>query len=472
MGQKSKDKKYMADIQPTPYRSSSRLREQDGVFSVMDRMAKKRKMDSRIVKGTAMAVAGFVALSFTSSIYTATKVSGFKEQVANVESSAFKTRYDSLGQSVIEAYYSGSQSPINLLSGASWPGVNESKETGEESQSTGSTGPNGGAKVSVDSVALLDGYDSSMSLSEEDSKKDLSGVFSDPRKETLYYTVTMNGQSNRVSVQLLIPDINDTAKEPYLIGPPTIEQKYVTVQSSVDGSIPSVNPEVFTEAELNEYSIKTISDWASAMAANDGSQIKRIAGDNNSDNTYIGIGGFQLTGEPEIQWSYEFEHDFGSGKNNYIVARVKYLMTTDAKSDSKDNTASSITGGSGDKNSFTPTQTVDILLSDYAEGTPNIVAWGGAGSWDSLSPGMNAVKLTQEQIDASDAEQEKNKTDNSTDTSFGEESTSSSSSAPVVPTFSEDERNSKTSKSTSSTSKKSSKKTNTRSSSNRSSSNN
>lgn len=445
-----KDNNGFEDIKPEPYVSSSRLMKDDGVFPVMTRSRRKMRMDNRIRKGVAGGLVAFLGISMLSSIYSTTRIDNFKEQISSVESSSFKTRYGSLGSSIIESYYSGQASPVNLLSGANWPGVNESSQengSGNSSSSSSqgssneSTGPNGGAKVKVSNIAMVDGYDSSLSLSEEDTKKDISKVFSNPRKETLYYVATINGQPNRVSVQLLIPDINDTAKEPYLIGPPTIEKKYTTVKSGIEGSNPSLNPKMFTSIDLSEESTKTVSDWASAIASNDESQLKRIVGDNNSDHKYSGIGGFQLNGTPQIDWSYEFTKDFGDGKKNYLVARVTYMISTQVKSSKDSSSASSVTGNK-DSSEFMPTQTMDILLTNYSEGTPNIVAWGGAGTWDSLSPEMNAIEIGKEQSDDSEATQTstESNSDSGSD-SFTETSTSgSSSSAPGVPTFSDDDK--------------------------------
>lgn len=447
MKKNKKEDSYLEDINPAPYVSSSRLMEDDGVFPVMSRSRRKMRMDDRVRKAVAGSIIAFVGLAFTGSIYTATQVSNFKEKVSAVESSSFKTRYGSLGASIIESYYSGQASPVNLLSGANWPGVNETSQqngttgsSGSGYQSTsGSTGPNGGAKVKVSNIAMIDGYDSSMSLNEEDSKKDVSKVFSNPRKETLYYVATINGQANRVSVQLLIPDINDTAKEPYLIGPPTIEKKYSTVQSSIEGSNPSLNPKMFEAVDLNKESIQTVSDWASAMASNDGAQIKRIVGDNNAEHEYYGIGGFQLNGTPQVSWSYEFSKDFGDGEKKYLVVRVTYMISTQVDSNQDSSSASSVTGNKTNSE-FMPTQTMDILLTNYQEGTPNIVAWGGAGSWDTLSPKMNAVQIGKEQVqDESTTDQ--NAPNNSANDPFATDTTTTSM-APGVPTFSDNEKSS------------------------------
>lgn len=445
MGQKKNDKKAMAEMSPTPYRSNKRLMEDDGVFAIMDRMKSKKIKDSRIVKSIAIASAGFVGLTFFSTIVTSTKISNFSEQVQAVESSAFKTRYESLGEVIIGSYYGGRDTPINLLAGADWPGVNENGE--EDSSSSGTSGPNGGASARVNDVALMDGYDSVVSLNEADADLDVSGVFSDPRKETLFYTANINGNKEVVSLQILIPDINDTAKEPYLITPPSIESRHSTVESGISGSEPNVG-DFFEEVTLNEYSIDTITDWASAMASNDSGQLKRIAGDNNGNHSYRGIGGYELTDSPQIQWSYEYEEN----GENYIVARVRYVITTDAQNSSS-SSADSVTGNS-DSDSFMPTQTMDVLLANYSEGAPNIVAWGGGGSWDTLTPGMNAIENDVEgsiEEDSDDTDSDSSETSSST---TGD--SDSDNDIPGAPEISSDDLESNSSSSSSSSSNTSS----------------
>lgn len=441
-----KKDKYEEDptTRDIPYMTNQKTLDSYGIYPVRKRSAKSAMWQRRIASFFVLASVAFIFFAMVTSIFSGNRVSSLSADVEQNKSPAFKSRYDSLGASIVTSYFSGKTPPVNLFSNANWPNLSQ-EDDGTQSgvQTQGGVGPGGGQPVDVKDLSLIEAYETPFhAASGSGDKKDLS-VFTNPMNEVLRYTGTIDGRQYEFGVYLIVPDINDYSKLPYLVSPPTIMPMRTLVSADIEGSKPEEG-DVFTEQELNSGTVDVINKWASAYAQGDSAAIKSYTGDGRVEATYQGLGGFTLVGSPTVEWSYMYR-DQESDKDR-IVARISFTMSSEISgnsvSDSANNdlTDSSSTGN----NEFTPVQVMDILLGNFEEGVADIMAWGPGGMWQTLTPRMNSVvPVIQEgqQSITSDTET----TSTPTSRASSEESTETSG-IPGAPQLSNDDRSSSSSR--------------------------
>ena len=427
-----------------PYDTGDRKLEAKGIKEMRGRSQKSKAIEKKLISFFIIVSVSFVTITFINSIISTSRISGMDKKLEQAQSPAFKSRYEALGESVIRSYFAGENPPVNLLDSARW--------NGEDSQGNAPAG----AKVLVENIALIDVSPSSVlpPIPSDEKSKDKAEHFNNPRREVLTYRGTIDGRSYRFAVNFVIPDIDDASKLPFLVSPPTILDSVPLVRSDIDASKPeSSGPDaLFEEVTLSNESTDTVAEWASAFAQDNGAVLKRIVGDGDATHIYRGIGGFSLVGTPTVEWSYEFESpDTGT---NMIVARVSFNM--EAPVSGASSVEDSVSSG-GNSDAFQPLQVMDILLSNYEQGTPNIVAWDGAGEWDTLEPKMNAIVLPEEGKEPKEITETTPTDEPSQDSDSDSETSTSENSVPGAPSLTP----SKTpSESSSTSSKKTSKKSN------------
>lgn len=457
-----------------PFMSNEVTLDSYGIYPARGRSAKSAKWQARIVMFFFVSLVMVVVIGAVSSIFSGGKMSALKDQVEINKSPAFKSRYDSLGASIVTSYFAGDTPPVNLLAQSNWPNMNSNSGEQEgggnySAASDGSkTGPGGGQPVKVENLSLIQAYETPFEASATGTsdKQDLS-TFTNPVNEILRYSGTIDGRQYEFGVYLVIPDIEDNSKLPYLVSPPTIMPMRTLVSADVEGSRPN-DPKTFEEVELNSGTLDVINKWAGAYAQGDSAAIKSYTGDGRVEATYQGVGGFTLNGTPTVEWSYQYQDP--ETKENRIVARISFTMSSEvgrnSVSDSVKNDLSE--GSSSSDSNFTPVQVMDVLLGNFDEGVADIMAWGPGGMWQTLTPRMNSVVPViqdgeQEVTSNTETpESEGEESSESTDESGSEES---STGVPGAPTLTEgsstsSSESSKSSEKTSSTKKKNKKKSN------------
>ena len=394
-----KNKKKKKDIatdeygdKDVPFTTNERALRDYGIEVIQGSSEKKRKRKQRVAVGIVGIFIAVYGISVVSSLTANGRINNLSEVVESQESPAFKSRYDSLGKSIIEDYYSQKQTPVNLLTTAAWSTDDEQGGSAVNSSSDSSSDSDKSIPVDVESLSLINAYEEEPQMGElEDEVKE---VMTNPKLEILTYSGTIDGKQYKFGITLLAPDISDPTKLPYLVYAPTMMPMDDLLRVEAEASTPQAGDSgKYTEFTLSDDAVDTIDDWASAYAQNDGEILKRITGDNDPRRSYKGIGGFTLEGTPSVDWSYAYTPD-KKEETDIAVARVSFNMITEIDNNSN----SSNLSGKESNNSFIVPQTIDIMLHGFSSGTPNIVAWTQAGNWQNLQDHMNAIIIPEDQV--------------------------------------------------------------------------
>lgn len=357
-----------------PYTTSEKAMEFRGIKPLRGASQKSVEIRRKTIVAATLATLTFFTLSSITALVSNGRTAQLETQVEQNVSPAFKSRYDSLGESIITSYFGQKTPPVNVMSNVQWP---TSDANTESSASSGGSSNS----VEVQSLSLVNAYQTN--FDKGDISKEDSPIFKNPKNEVLRYSGVIDGRQYEFGVYLIIPDIDNPRQLPYLVSPPTILPMDRLVTANVEGSKPS--GEQFTEQELNEGTINNINRWASAYAQDDRDTLKTLTGDGRVEAVYPGVGGFVLEGNPEVLWSYQFKDN--QTDEDRIVARIQFSMSTPVSGNSS--SSNDITGSSGGK--FAPVQVMDVLLGNFSEGEADIIAWGPGGMWQTLEPRMNAV---------------------------------------------------------------------------------
>ena len=423
---KKKKKNIAADEygdKDIPYTTNERALQDYGIEVIQGSSEKKRKRKQQLAVGIVGIFVAIYGISVVSSLTANGRINNLSEVVKSQESPAFKTRYDSLGKSVIEDYYSQKQTPVNLLNTAVWSTDNKGGTTVKNSSSSDKA--DSSIPVEVESLSLINAYEETPQMGELED--DVKEVMTNPKLEILTYSGTIDGKQYKFGVTLLVPDIKNPAKLPYLVYAPTMMPMDDLLRVDAEASKPQAGETgKYTEFTLSEDAVDTIDDWASAYAQNDGEILKRITGDNDPQRSYKGIGGFTLEGTPSVEWSYAYTPEQDEN-TDIAIARISFNMITEVNNNSNNNLS-----GKETNNSFIVPQTLDIMLHGFSSGTPNIVAWTQAGNWQNLENRMNAIIVPE------DAKQQEGNSDvlnESPQTSEENSEISSENNTPVAPSL-------------------------------------
>lgn len=399
-----KNKKKKKDIatdeygdKDVPFTTNERALKDYGIEVIQGSSEKKRKRKQRVAVGIVVIFIAVYGISVVSSLTANGRINNLSEVVESQESPAFKSRYDSLGKSIIEDYYSQKQTPVNLLTTAVWS-TDEQGGSTVNSSSDSSSESDKSIPVDVESLSLINAYEEEPQMG--DLEDEVEEVMTNPKLEILTYSGTIDGKQYKFGITLLAPDISDPTKLPYLVYAPTMMPMDDLLRVEAEASIPqSGDSGKYTEFTLSDDAVDTIDDWASAYAQNDSEILKRITGDNDPRRSYKGIGGFTLEGTPSVDWSYAYTPD-KKEETDIAIARVSFNMITEIDNNSN----SSNLSGKESNNSFIVPQTIDIMLHGFSSGTPNIVAWTQAGNWQNLQDHMNAIIAPEDQTDSQQEE--------------------------------------------------------------------
>ena len=191
-----------------PFVTSEKALEFQGIKPL--RGSSQRSVEIRRKSIIALIIAAlvfFVASSCTALVSNG-KTSSLKSQVEENASPAFKSRYDSLGESIIRTYFSHQTPPVNLMSSVEW-------STDKESSGSSDSAP-----VDVEGLSLVEAYQTDFSGGDID--KEDKDLFSKPKNEVLRYSGVIDGRQYEFGVYLILPNIDDPQQLPYLVSPPTI----------------------------------------------------------------------------------------------------------------------------------------------------------------------------------------------------------------------------------------------------------
>lgn len=371
-----------------PYKTTLQTLDDYGVYEIRGFSQRKINIMNWLIRGIITLLAVIAVLVAIMPITLSGKVNTIENRVESMQTPAFKSRYDDLGKSIIQAYYSHQEPPVNLMSNISWAGYK-----GEDNDSSQSSPVEDSAPIIVNNLSLI----RSPETVKMSPSRDRDTVFTNPRNEVLVYSGTVDGKPYEFSISLIIPNVDDPTTLPYLASPPVMmPAKNIILTNESDLDTPAQS-DGYTPLKLNEFSLKAIADWASAYAQDDTESLKRITGDQSAAHMYHGLGGFSLEGTPTSLWA--FQNSLGTlqdDTDDFIISRVQFRMVK-RLDNNLSNTQREVLGER--TGMFVQTQTFDLMLRNFSSGTPNVVAWGPAGTWSSLSEFGNATEITQEDID-------------------------------------------------------------------------
>lgn len=350
-----------------PYDTQKNTMERLGIYPIRGRSDKSRRIESWLYKGivlTTIVGAGFVTFSACDARSSVNNMDSSIETLENDPS--FDIRYPELGATIIEAYYAGNAAPVNLLESVTW------------TPSASDISISGGKAVEVKNLGL-----SKAPVSTDiDPSSSAESIFTNPRMETLTYIGSIDNDYYQFTVNLIIPDKDDPSIYPYLASAPAMEPLPVFVQANENMGTPE-GANGFTKSDdLGNDTNDLLSRFAVAYAGDDRTELKSLTNDDDPNNTYYGLTGYLLRGQPSIVWAYKYTpYEDNPESEVFTYARITFQMEK--------------TGESGQSSvPFIQLQTMDLLLSNKEGSTPSILAWGPAGTWMSLKQGMNAVNTT------------------------------------------------------------------------------
>lgn len=120
---------------------------------------------------------------------------------------------------------------------------------------------------------------------------------------------------------------------------------------------------------IPEPVVETVRVWATAFAENRSDELRRLTGDPDA-GTYVGLGGFTVQGDPLTPFAVQ------SPDGTAMILRVQVVLVADGAN------------GYGVMNEY------DVLVRRWSTQTPEIVAWGPAGTGGSLVAYQNKVDST------------------------------------------------------------------------------
>lgn len=347
-----------------PYDTQRNTMERLGIYPIRGRSDKARKIESWLYKGivlTAMVGAGFVTFSACDARSSVKNMDTSIESLENDPS--FAIRYPELGATVIEAYYAGNTPPVNLLETVTWAPTESDISI------------SGGKAVEVKNLGL-----SKAPVSTDIPASSKQGsVFTNPRMETLTYIGSIDNKYYQFTVNFIIPDKENPVIYPYLAAAPAMEPLPMFVQAKESMGTPEGQSGFSKNDDLGEDTLDVISRFAIAYAGDDRTELKNLTGDDNPQHTYYGLSNYLLKGSPSLVWAYKYTpYEDNPNSETFTYVRIAFQMEKTGESDQS-------------RVPFTQLQTMDLLLSNQSGSTPRILAWGPAGTWTSLSQGMNAV---------------------------------------------------------------------------------
>lgn len=291
------------------------------------------------------------------------------EMVKDEYNPSFKVRYETIGAEVVSAWYNKQNPPINVDASIQWSTASTGQLSGATTKEATTTAGTGQLKVT--GVSFLRG---TLVSTGKDGKR---------YEERLEYYALINGVPQIIGVTIAIPDLKDITSTPVLVASPTVIGKPVVARIADDKESTPV-PQLGA-ATLNEASKAALNTWAKAWTEDDSSALKATTQDASTDNVYRGLGGgwVYVPNSIEVKWSAIAPKAGGNA-----VARVTWQMQTPSTTipATSANAQPQVIPGA------TQQQSMDVLIGKYEGGSPNILAWGQAGTYMELKPQANALK--------------------------------------------------------------------------------
>ena len=351
------------------------------------------RLGYRVVRLLAWALAFGMIGSTAVNVYNATVTQGqvtkLEGMVTEQYNPSVKVRFSQLGSQVISAWYNGGSQPVALADGISWPssvpvtnkdqqGTTQQPQKGDKPQSGASatdqksdqtqpqTKPLDGTPV-VSNIAFVYGYQTKQPTEEHPNAY----------VESLTYSATVNGVLQYITILFRIDDLSDLALPALVAEPSLVNPDDVNAKIEADNG-----PKELKNWSVSTEQLSQLDSWAKAYTTDDRATLKRLTGDTNKGDVFIGLVSGNWDYVPnsiKVVWAKSMNEP----NNGY--ARVSWQIQEVVDSGVKD------ASGKASTKTYKQTMTMDLLVTNKETALLSVIDWGAAGSYEKLTKYGNAV---------------------------------------------------------------------------------
>lgn len=339
----------------------------------------------------AFGMIGSTAVNVYNAAVTQGQVGELKGMVTEQYNPSVKVRFSQLGSQVISAWYNGGSQPVALADGISWPssvpvtnkdqhGTTQQPQKGDKPQSGAATDqkpdqtqlqtkPIDGTPV-VSNIAFVYGSQTKQPTEEHPNAY----------VESLTYSATVNGVLQYITILFRIDDLSDLALPALVAEPSLVNPDDVNAKIEADNG-----PKELKNWSVSTEQLSQLDSWAKAYTTDDRATLKRLTGDTNKGDVFIGLVSGNWDYVPnsiKVVWAKSMNEP----NNGY--ARVSWQIQEVVDSGVKD------ASGKATTKTYKQTMTMDLLITNKETALLSVIDWGAAGSYEKLTKYGNA--LTEE----------------------------------------------------------------------------
>lgn len=383
------------------------------------------RLGYRVVRLFAWTVAFGLIVSTGVNVYNAAvtqrQVTTLEGMVTEQYNPSVKVRFSQLGGQVISAWYNGGSQPVALADGISWPAsvpvTNKDQQGTTQQPQKGDKPQSGAANITTDQKSdqtqpqtkPLDGTPvvSNIAFVYGSQTKQPTEDHPNAYVESLTYSATVNGVLQYITILFRIDDLSDLALPALVAEPSLVNPDDVNAKIEADNG-----PKDLKNWNVSTEQLSQLDSWAKAYTTDDRATLKRLTGDTNKGDVFIGLVSGNWDYVPnsiKVVWAKSMNEP----NNGY--ARVSWQIQEVVDSGVKD------ASGKATTKTYKQTMTMDLLVTNKETALLSVIDWGAAGSYEKLTKYGNA--LTEE---AAPAQKQRTSVSNNGSNSSGTGSSGSS----------------------------------------------
>ena len=339
----------------------------------------------------ALGLIASTALGTYNAAVTQRQVGELKSMVTEQYNPSVKVRFSQLGGQVISAWYNGGSQPVALADGISWPSsvpVTNKDQQGTQQPQKGDKPQSGAAAADQKSdqtqpqTKPLDGTPvvSNIAFVYGSQTKQPTEEHPNAYVESLTYSATVNGVLQYITILFRIDDLSDLALPALVAEPSLVNPDDVNAKIEADNG-----PKELKNWSVSTEQLSQLDSWAKAYTTDDRATLKRLTGDTNKGDVFIGLVSGNWDYVPnsiKVVWAKSMNEP----NNGY--ARVSWQIQEIVDSGVKD------ASGKATTKTYKQTMTMDLLVTNKETALLSVIDWGAAGSYEKLTKYGNA--LTEE----------------------------------------------------------------------------
>lgn len=341
----------------------------------------------------AFGMIGSTAVNVYNAAVTQSQVGELKGMVTEQYNPSVKVRFSQLGSQVISAWYNGGSQPVALADGISWPssvpvtnkdqqGATQQPQKGDKPQSGAATATDQKSDQTQPQTKPLDGMPvvSNIAFVYGSQTKQPTEEYPNAYVESLTYSATVNGVLQYINILFRIDDLSDLALPALVAEPSLVNPDDVNAKIEADNG-----PKELKNWSVSTEQLSQLDSWAKAYTTDDRATLKRLTGDTNKGDVFIGLVSGNWDYVPnsiKVVWAKSMNEP----NNGY--ARVSWQIQEVVDSGVKD------ASGKATTKTYKQTMTMDLLITNKETALLSVIDWGAAGSYEKLTKYGNA--LTEE----------------------------------------------------------------------------